>query len=139
MKDNMTEEEKKKLALEIFAAEQARLQNGRVLDTQSARIQTSLARSERQRKLFEELAQNGITWDELKTTYDTAVEKGKNDMIQLNMGYFYSGMAIAYKEAVINADTDTILDFLHAVAVRMGTDETAEDIISKAQDRKSVV
>jgi len=62
VKDNMTEEEKKKLALEIFAQEQARLQNHSVLDVHSSRMQTFLARSERQRKLFEELAQNGITW-----------------------------------------------------------------------------
>ena len=129
----MTEEEKRKLALEIFAAEQARLQNGRVLDTQSARIQTTLARSEKQHRMMTTLAQNGITWGELKSTFDEAVERGKNDMIQLNMGYFYAGMAIAYKEAVTGADPDAILDFLHAVSIRMEQEESTEEIIQSAE------
>ena len=69
-----------------------------------------------------------------KSTFDEAVERGKNDMIQLNMGYFYAGMAIAYKEAVTGADPDVILDFLHTVAVRMGSEEeTTEGIIAKAE------
>ena len=42
------------------------------------------------------LAQNGISWGQLKSTFDEAVERGKDDMIQLNMGYFYSGMAIDF-------------------------------------------
>ena len=129
----MTEEEKRKLVLEFFAQEQARLQNGRVLDTHNARIQTSLARSEKQHRMMTTLAQNSITWGELKSTFDEALERGKNDMIQLNMGYFYAGMAIAYKEAVTGADPDAILDFLHAVAVRMEQDESTEDIIKSAE------
>ena len=130
----MTEEEKRKLALEFFAQEQARLQNRPLFDTQSARIQTSLARSEKKHRMMTTLAQNGITLGELKETFDEAVERGKNDMIQLNMGFFYAGLAIAYKEAVHGADPDAILDFLRAVAVKMGSEEeTTEDIIAKAE------
>ena len=66
----MTEEEKRKLALEIFTQEQARLQNGRVFIAHNARIQTSLARSEKQHRMMTTLAQNGITWGELKSTFD---------------------------------------------------------------------
>ena len=134
MNNNMSEDEKRRIALEFFAQEQARLQNGRVFIAHNARIQTSLARSEKQHRMMTTLAQNGITWGKLKETFDEAVERGKNDMIQLNMGYFYAGMAIAYKEAVTTASTDVILDFLRAVAVRMGSEEeTTEDIIAKAE------
>ena len=133
---NLSEEEKRKLSLEFFAQEQSRLSSrtASVLDVHRGRMQTTLARSERQHRMMTSLAQNGISWGELKSTFDTAVEKGKNDMIQLNMGYFYSGMAIAFKEAMSIADTDTVLDFLHAVAVRMGSEESAEDIIRSAEN-----
>ena len=62
----MTEEEKKRLALEIFAQEQARLSSrtASVLDVHSSRIQTTLARSEKQHRMMTTLAQNGITWGE---------------------------------------------------------------------------
>lgn len=131
----MTEEEKRRLALEFFAAEQSRLSSrtASILDVHSERIQTNLARSERQRRLMDGLAQNGISWGQLKSTFDEAVERGKDDMIQLNMGYFYSGMAIAFKEAVPEATSDDVLDFLHAVAVRMGQEESADDIIKSAE------
>ena len=86
----MTEEEKRRLALVFFAAEQSRLSSrtGSVLDAHRGRMQTTLARSERQHRMMTTLAQNGITWGELKETFDKAVEQGKNDMIQLNMGLF---------------------------------------------------
>lgn len=131
----MTEEEKRKLALEIFAQEQQRLSSrtSSVLDVHNDRVQTTLARSERQHKMMTSLAQNGITWGELKETFDEAVERGKNDMIQLNMGYFYAGMAIAYKEHLPASTVEELLVFLHAVATRMSTDESAEEIIESAE------
>ena len=136
--DALTEEEKKRKALEMFAQEQARLLNRsplqRINNDHTARIQASLARSDRQRRMMTSLAQQGITWEELKKTYDEAVENGKNDMIQLNMGYFYAGMAIAFKEAVPTITVDELLAFLRAVATRMGEDETRDSITTKAQE-----
>ena len=131
----MTEEEKRRLALEFFAAEQSRLSSrtGFVIDAHRGRMQTTLARSEKQHRMMTTLAQNGITWGELKSTFDEAVERGKNGMIQLNMGYFYAGMAIAYKETVTGADPDAILDFLHAVSIRMEQEESTEEIIQSAE------
>ena len=129
----MSEDEKRRIALEFLAQEQARLQNGRVFIAHNARIQTSLARSEKQHRMMTTLAQNGITWGKLKETFDEAVERGKNDMIQLNMGFFYAGLAIAYKEAVPGADPNAILDFLRAVAVKMEQEESTEEIIQSAE------
>lgn len=123
----MTEGEKRQLALSIFAAEQARLRSP--LAFPNARIQASLARSERQRKVFASLAQNGITWEQLKAAYDEALERGKGEMIQFNMGFFYAGMAIAYHECA----PGDVLDFLHDVAVRMGKEASTEEIIKKTE------
>ena len=53
--------------------------------------------------------------------------------IQLNMGYFYAGMAIAYKEYVADASTDVVLEFLLAVAVRIASEESTEEIIQSAE------
>lgn len=134
----MTEEEKKRKALEMFAQEQARLQSRsplqRINNDHTSRIQASLACSERQRRTMTSLAQQGITWGQLKKTYDEAVENGKNDMVQLNMGYFYAGMAISYKEAVPAVTIDELLAFLHAVVTRMGEDETRDSIIARAEE-----
>ena len=94
----MTEEEKRKLALEIFAQEQARLQNGRVLDTQSARIQASLHHYEKKAAVFDSLAQNGITWEDLKVAYDDSFKRGYEAMIDFKLAYFYAGTAIAVHE-----------------------------------------
>ena len=94
----MTEGEKRALALSIFEAEKQRLRNRSPLNYHTyTKLAASLARSERQPHAMDSLAQNGITWDQLKAAYDEAVDQGKRDMVQLNMGYFYAGMAIAFK------------------------------------------
>ena len=130
----MTEDEKRALALSVFEAEKQRLRNRSPLNYHTdTRLAASLARSERQRHVMNSLAQNGITWDQLKAAYDEAVEKGKRDMVQLNMGYFYAGMAIAFKEYLPDSNEDVIFDFLHAVAVRMGEEKSTEQVIRKAE------
>ena len=130
----MTEDEKRALALSIFEAEKQRLRNRFPLNYHTdTKLTASLARSERQRHVMDSLAQNGITWDQLKAAYDEAVDKGKRDMIQLNMGYFYAGMAIAFKEYLMDSNEDDIFDFLHAVAVRMGEEKSTEQVIRKAE------
>ena len=130
----MTEDEKRALALSVFEAEKQRLRNRSPLNNHTdTRLAASLAYSERQRRVMDSLAQNGITWDQLKATYDEAVDKGKRDMVQLNMGYFYAGMAIAFKEYLPDSNEDDIFDFLHAAAVRMGEEKFTEQVIRKAE------
>ena len=130
----MTEGEKRALALSIFEAEKQRLRNRSPLNYHTdTKLAASLARSERQRRVMDSLAQNGITWDYLKVAYDEAVVQGKRDMVQLNMGYFYAGMAIAFKEYLPDSNKDDIFDFLHAVAVRMGEEKSTEQVIRKAE------
>ena len=130
----MTEGEKRALALSIFEAEKQRLRNRSPLNYHTdTKLAASLARSERQRHAMDSLAQNGITWDQLQAAYDEAVDQGKRDMVQLNMGYFYAGMAIAFKEYLPDSNEDDIFNFLHAVAVRMGEEKSAEQVIHKAE------
>ena len=130
----MTEDEKRALTLSIFEAEKQRLRNRSPLNYHTdTKLTASLARSERQRHAMESLAQNGITWDQLKAAYDEAVDQGKRDMVQLNMGYFYAGMAIAFKEYLPTSNEDDIFDFLHAAAVRMGEEKSTEQVIRKAE------
>ena len=130
----MTEDEKRALARSIFEAEKLRLQNRSPLNYHTdTKLATSLARSEQQRHVMDSLAQNGITWDQLKAAYDEAVDKGKQDMIQLNIGYFYAGMAIAFKEYLPDSNEDDIFDFLHATAVRMGEEKSTEQVVRKAE------
>jgi len=94
----MTEEEKRELALSLLAAEQARLRSASLLDTTNTRLQASLARSERQRKVFASLAQQGITWEDLKRAYDEAFQRGHEAMLDFKLSYFYAGAAIAVSE-----------------------------------------
>lgn len=130
----MTEDEKRALALSVFEVEKQRLRNRSPLNYHTdTKLAASLARSERQRHVMDSLAQNGITWDQLKAAYDEAVEKGKRDMVQLHMGYFYAGMAIAFKEYLPDSNEDDIFDLLHAVAVRMGEEKSTEQVIRKAE------
>lgn len=130
----MTEDEKRVLALSVFEAEKQHLRNRSSLNYHTdTKLAASLARSERQRHVMNSLAQNGITWDQMKAAYDEAVEKGKRDMVQLNMGYFYAGMAIDFKEYLPASNEDDIFDFLHTVAVRMGEEKSTEQVIRKAE------
>ncbi len=61
--NNLSEEEKRRKALELFAAEQARLSSRRVFDVDTAAIAASLARNERKQEVKRSLAQRGITWE----------------------------------------------------------------------------
>ena len=96
----MTEEEKRRLALEIFAQETARFQKrtASVLDGHNDRVQTSLRRSEKKAAVFDSLAQNGITWEDLRTAYDDSFKRGHEAMIDFKLAYFYAGTAIAVHE-----------------------------------------
>ena len=110
----MTEEEKRRLALEIFAQEQSRLQNrtASVLNAHNDRVQSSLRRSEKKAAMFDSLAQNGITWEDLRAAYDDSFKRGHEAMINFKLAYFYAGTAIAVHER-FNTDPKQCADFIH--------------------------
>jgi hypothetical protein len=63
----MTEEEKRQLALSIMAAEQQR-QRSPLAGAQS-QLNAALRRSAEQQRVLTSLAQQGITWQQLKMAY----------------------------------------------------------------------
>lgn len=111
----MTEEEKRRKAMEIFAQEQTRLKNRRAIDTfTTADITTSLARSEQERQLDQRLSQHGITPADMKKAFEENYERGKKDMIQFRMVFFLASTVIAVKE-LFNTDPDTSLSLLKQI------------------------
>ena len=113
----MTEDEKKRLALEFFAAEQAHLSSrtASVLDVQNNRVQASLAHTARRRAVFNALSQKGITWEELRDAYNEEFQKGHDAMLDHHLSYFYAGLAIAFKEDRPSATPEEVATFVRAV------------------------
>ena len=113
----MTEDEKKRLALEFFAAEQAHLSSrtASVLDVHHNRVQASLAHTARRRAVFNALSQKGITWEELRDAYNEEFQKGHNAMLDHHLSYFYAGIAIAFKEDKPSATPEDVAAFVRAV------------------------
>lgn len=101
----MTEEEKRQLALSIMAAEQQR-QRSPLAGAQS-QLNAALRRSAEQQRVLTSLAQQGITWQQLKMAYDEEFERGHSAMLVFHLSYFYAGAAIAYHEHFCASPDDT--------------------------------
>ena len=94
----MTEAEKRALAFQIMQQEAARLSSHSPLDAAHADLASSLRRSEALKKAYSSLAQNGITWDDLRSAYHTAFKAGHDAMLTYKLSFFYAGSAIAFHE-----------------------------------------
>ena len=72
----MTEEEKRKLALQIMQQEQARLRSHTQVfqEQNNQRLDASLARSAERKKAYAALEQQGHTWQEFSDAYTTAYD-----------------------------------------------------------------
>ena len=125
----MTEAEKRTLALQIMAQEQQRLKSTRSpLDATTANIESSLRRSARNRELFSTLAQNGITWEELREAYQDAFKAGHDAMLTYKLSFFYAGAAIAFHER-FDAPPETVAAFINQMV----------DIAEEYTDRAAVI
>ena len=101
----MTEEEKRRLVLSIMAAEQQR-QRSPLAGAQS-QLNAALRRSAEQQSVLASLAQQGISWQQLKTAYNEEFERGHSAMLDFHLSYFYAGAAIAYHEDFSALPDDT--------------------------------
>ncbi|MBQ8962780.1 MAG: hypothetical protein IJ089_14100 [Clostridia bacterium] len=110
----MTEEEKKRLAKNIFQQENERMKSNRVFH--SAEMNNALRRMERQQSLFVSLAQQGITWQDLKRAYDAAFQRGQKEMLYFHMTFFYASTAIAYKGRFPDAGPEQVADFMRSLS-----------------------
>lgn len=96
----MTEEEKRRIAA-FIAAEKNRAgapAASAVFDAHTANITASIARTEQKQRVKTSLAQQGITWEELKSAYEESYSRGKRDMLDYQLGFFYASAAICVKE-----------------------------------------
>lgn len=87
----MTEEEKRALALQIMEEEATRLRSSTLFDTNAVKLNASLARTAKQRQVLSSLAQNGITWDQLREAYHAAFKFGHDAMLTFKLSFFYAG------------------------------------------------
>ncbi len=92
---------------------------------------------EKQQAAYASLAQQGITWQELKKVYDESVEQGKRDMIDFRMTFFYASTAIAVHEALSLSD-DEIMRFLERLASVLGEEHSLQTIVGKAKEKTGV-
>lgn len=118
----MNEEEKRRLALAIFEQEQRASRSMSVQDHANTRLNAAMRRVKRQQEVLTSLAQQGITWDDLKKAYDDAFSKGEKEMLEFRLSFFYSAVAIAFHERY-NADSDLTAAFVLQLTKIMETEE----------------
>ena len=124
----MTETEKRALAFQIMQQEAARLSSHSPLDAAHADLASSLRRSEARKKAYSSLAQNGITWDDLRSAYHTAFKAGHDAMLTYKLSFFYAGAAIAFHER-FDAPPETVAAFINQMV----------DIAEEYTDRAAVI
>lgn len=124
----MTEQEKRALALHIMKQEQQRLRSTAVFDANAAKLNASLQRTAKQRQVFSILAQNGITWDELRDAYHSAFKAGHNAMLTFKLSFFYAGAAIAFHEW-FDAPPETTAAFIQQMC----------DVAEEYPDRPAII
>ena len=77
----MTESEKRQLALQIMAQEQARLASTSFHDHQNATIADLHHEITTRQQYYNDFAQQGITFREFQLAYNDAYERGRSDML----------------------------------------------------------
>lgn len=133
----MTEEEKRRLAQQIFAAEQARLNSYSPLDAAHADLSASLRRSEERRKTYAALEQQGHTWQELHDAYNAAYEEGKRALIIFHLTFFYCSLAIALKEAFDLIPT-AIKTFISKVESMMNNATSRDSVVGECLEKTGI-
>ena len=136
----MSEDEKRRIALEFFAQEQARLSSRTesVLNAHNARMQSSLAHSARRRAVYDSLAQKGITWEQLRDAYNEEFDKGHTAMIDHHLSYFYAGLAIAFKEEEPTATPEDIAELVRAVYAMPADITDGEGLAKQCRDETGI-
>ena len=121
----MNEEEKRRLALAIFEQEQRTSRTLSVQDHANARLNAAMRHVKRQQEVLTSLAQQGITWNDLKKAYDDAFSQGEKEMLEFRLSFFYSSVAIAFHERY-NADSDLTAAFILRLTEIMKTGESED-------------
>lgn len=110
----MTEEEKRALALQIMAQEQARLASSTFSDHRAAYEAEMHERIASRQQYYDAFAQQGITFQQFQKAYSDAYEQGRSDMLAYRFSFFYAATAIAYHE-LLSADPEAVATFMKAL------------------------
>ena len=110
----MTESEKRQLALQIMAQEQARLASTSFHDHQNATIADLHHEITTRQQYYNDFAQQGITFQEFQRAYNDAYEQGRSDMLAYRFSFFYASTAIAYHE-LFTATPEDVATFMKAL------------------------
>jgi hypothetical protein len=114
----MTEAEKRALALQIMVQEQQLMaqksKGASVLDGNKTLLRDVVQRATENKELFDSLAQQGITWKQLKAAYDEGYQRGRNEMLDYNLSFFYAAASIVHHE-VFASNPDEILAFIQSL------------------------
>ena len=133
----MNEDEKRALALAFMEQEQLRLKNSTFADHSQLQLDAVARSALRQQQLKASLAQQGITWQQLKDTYDEAYARGEAEMMDFKLSFFFAAAAIAFHEKY-ETDPDTTAAFTLAVPHALNGETDAETIISRCLSETGV-
>lgn len=122
----MTEEEKRRLALEIFSQEQHRLsRSSSVQEHAKSRLDAAMRHINRQQIILSSLAQQGITWNELKAAYDEGYSRGEKEMLAYRLSFFYAAAAIAFHEKY-DSGPDRTAEFIRQLPEIMNVEDAID-------------
>ena len=126
----MTEAEKRRIALEFFNAEQNRasVPAAALNSIHTAAITSSLETTARKNQIKSSLAQQGITWEQLRDAYSEAFERGKRDMLDYQFGFFYGSVGIAIKELYPDLAPEDVAAFMEKI-IDMSEEYPDKDVL----------
>lgn len=130
----MTEKEKKKLAMELFAQETARLSSHRAFDIHTTISSSALRRIEQRQSIMSSLAQRGITWEQLRDAYNEELQRGQQEMMGFRLSFFYAASAIVYKEQFPESSPQSVADFIAALQTAPKDTEDTEVLVQKCKE-----
>lgn len=133
----MTEEEKRRLAMQIMKSEQERLRKSTFRDHQAAEAAHAQRRINENQALFSSLAQNGISWNDLDKAYNDGYTSGERDMLTYHFSFFYAAAALAYHEA-FSAEPEATAAFIKALFTAPGEARDHKELVEKCKRETGV-
>lgn len=128
----MTEEEKRRIALEFLKTEQNRTSVPASIFDNHTVIDRHLAQTEKKRQRLAGLAQQGITVNDLKAAYDEAFNRGQDEMIYFRLTFFYASTAIAVHEAHPDFTAEQVGEFMKALYKAPGESPDRHELVQRA-------
>lgn len=135
----MTEEEKRRIALDFFNAEKQHTTAAAktVFDNHTA-IEHHLAKTAKRRAIMGRLSQRGITWDDLKAAYDAEFKRGHEAMLDFKLSFFYASVAIAVHDYHPDYTPDDVAEFMSGLGTVPGRYSDPDELVRAALETTGV-